>query len=374
MFRSFQALRSVDPGFDPEGVMTARLTVPAAEIQGWAEVDGFYRQLEDRLLGVPGVTGVGYVQGAPLVTGGAGYFSIESEDHPRGPDELPLFANNNALSPGYLEAMGIAVLEGRTPQEGDGADGARAIVVNRTFAEMWWPGESPLGHRMRLGYAGEEWHTIVGVVEDAHYADLQTDPQEMVYWPLVQGPAEAPQAIRGVDVVVKTVRDPLELVPILRREVQALNPRIPVSNPTTMRQAFEGATARTSFTMALLGSASGTALLLGLVGIYGVISYIVSQRTREIGVRLALGASGGTVRGMIVKQGLVLATAGVVVGVLAALGLSTVMASLLYGVSATDPLTYVVLALALVGTATAASWIPAHRASRVDPAQALRAE
>ena len=177
-----------------------------------------------------------------------------------------------------------------------------------------------------------------------------------------------------MDVVVRTGGDPAQLVPVLRREVQALNPRIPVSNPTTMAQAFRQATARTSFTMALLAVASGTALLLGLVGIYGVISYVVSQRTREIGVRIALGASGSAVRGMVVRQGLTLASLGVAIGVAAALGLSSFMASLLYGVSATDPVTYAVLALALVGTATLASWVPAHRASRVDPSRALRAE
>lgn len=374
MFRSFDALRSVDPGFDQEGIMIARVTVPGTEIDGWEGTDAFFRQLGERLRAVPGVEAVGYAQGTPLVSGASAYFSIESEDHPRGPDDLPVFAMNNAVSPGFAEALGLRILEGRPFQDGDDALGARAIMVNRTFAEMWWPGESPIGRRLRLGYEGEDWYNIVAVVADAHYESLESAPAEMVYWPMVQGPAESPSIARAVDVVVRTGGDPAQLVPVLRREVQALNPRIPVSNPTTMAQAFRQATARTSFTMALLGVASGTALLLGLVGIYGVISYVVSQRTREIGVRIALGASGSAVRGMVVRQGLTLASLGVAIGVAAALGLSSFMASLLYGVSATDPVTYVVLALALVGTATLASWVPAHRAARVDPSRALRAD
>jgi ABC-type antimicrobial peptide transport system permease subunit len=225
-----------------------------------------------------------------------------------------------------------------------------------------------------MGFPDEEWYTVAGVVADAKYRSLEEDAEAIVYWPSTFGAAEDPQPARTMDVVVRTVADPLAFVSVVRREVQAVNPRIPLSNPQTMEDRFTAATSRASFTMSLLGAASGIALLLGLVGIYGVISYVVSQRTREIGVRMALGQSAPSVRGMVVRQGLVLAVLGVVVGLIAAGALSGVMASLLYGVSATDPLTYGAVAIALVVVATAASWIPAMRAASVDPSRALRQE
>ena len=196
----------------------------------------------------------------------------------------------------------------------------------------------------------------------------------MVYWPATIGPAASPQPTRTMDVVMRTSADPTAFVAVLRREVQALNRRIPVSNPQTMEDRFAAATSRTSFTMALLGAASGIALLLGLVGIYGVISYVVSQRTREIGVRMALGATAPSVRALVVRQGLALTTLGAGVGLIAAGALSRLMASLLYGVSPNDPATYAALAVSLVAVSIVASWIPAMRAAGVDPSRALRSE
>jgi predicted lysophospholipase L1 biosynthesis ABC-type transport system permease subunit len=224
------------------------------------------------------------------------------------------------------------------------------------------------------GPAEQDWFQIAGVVADARYESLVAPAEEMVYWPSTLGPADDPQPTRAMQVVVKAGSDPLALLPVLRREAEALNARIPLSNPRTMEDILDEATSRTSFTMALLGVASGVALLLGLVGIYGVVSYVVSQRTREIGVRMALGATAPSVRGMIVRHGLVLAGAGVVTGLVAAGVLSSVLASLLYGVSPTDPLTYAVVAAALVVVSVAATWIPAARAAGVDPARALRAD
>jgi predicted permease len=371
MFRSFQALRSIDPGFDVEGVLTARITVPSPEIEDALGTAEFFRQLGARLTDMPGVEAAGFIDTAPL-TGGTSYYSIEVEDHPRGPSELPVFASNLQTEAGYFEAMGIELLDGRTLRTGDGAEGARAVVISRSFAEHFWPGESPIGRRMRLGYPEEDWYNIVGVVADVHYQGLQREPEEAVYWPATVGPADSPQPTRGLDIVIRTSSDPRAMIPVLRDTVAEMNTRIPVSNPRPMDEVFAAAMARTSFTVAMLGAASGVALLLGLVGIYGVISYIVSQRTREIGVRMALGATAPTVRGMVVKQGLWLAGLGVGIGLLAAVALSRVMSSLLFGVSAIDPLTYAAVALTLVGVATLASWIPARRAAGVDPATALR--
>jgi predicted permease len=288
---------------------------------------------------------------------------------------MPIFANQILVGEGYFEAMGIQLLEGRTFQYGDGATGNRAVIISENFARNWWPDASPIGRRLGDGGPdGDNWWEIVGVVANVNHQGLQGDPEEMVYFPTVVGPAADPGSLRTADILVKVASSPLQALPTLRRELRELNPRIPLSSPRTMEQVFGAATARTSFTMAMLGAASGIALLLGLIGIYGVISYVVSQRTREIGVRMALGATSPSVKGMVVRQGLWLATGGVVLGLLAAGALSSVMSSLLFGVSALDPLTYGLVGGALVAVSLVASWLPARRAARVDPSVALREE
>ena len=371
-FRSFQALRAVDAGFDPEGVVTARVSIPTGEVEGWQETAEIYRQLRSRLEAQAGIQAAGFATGAPL-DGGWSYTTIEVEDYPRGADEMPLFSNNGRASVGYFEAMGIPVIEGRTFRPDDGAEGTRAAIVSESFARRTWPEGSALGRRLGA-FDGEGWYEIVGVVSDVYYESLEQAPEEMVYYPMTVGLPDSPIPPRNMELVVKTAGDPLQFVPVIRRELAAINPRIPLANPRTMDEVFRTATSRTSFTMALLGSASGIALLLGLLGIYGVISYVVSQRTREIGVRMALGASAPSVRGMVVRQGLVLTGIGVGVGLVAAALLSKVMASILFGVSATDPVTYGAVALSLVGVSVLASWIPARRAAGVNPSTALRSE
>ena len=368
MLRSFVALRSVDPGFDGEGVMTVRLTVPSAEISGAAETADFFRQLRERLEAQPGVEQVGLVAGVPL-GGGVSFTTQELEDHPRGPGERPIFANNNYASPGFFEALGIPLIEGRTFQAGDRGDQTPAAIVSESFAGRWWPNGSAVGRRIDGEPDGLE---IVGVVGDVHYEGLEEPPEGMIYRPTVLGSGEQLQAHRALTLVVRVSGEPTAILSVIRREVRALNPRIPISTPRTMAEVSRHATARTSFTVAMLGVASGVALLLGMIGIYGVISYVVSQRTREIGVRMALGASAPEVRGMVVRQGMGLAGVGVIVGLVGAWLMSSVMTSLLFGVSATDPLTYASVALALSFVAGIASWLPAQRAAGVDPAKALR--
>ncbi len=354
-------------------MLTARSFIPSEEMPGWEETEAYYRQLATAMRAQPGVEAAGFGLFLPL-GGTMNFSSIEVEDQPRGPGDLPVFASGNQVAPGYLEAMGIPILEGRALEDGDGAAGARSVVVSESFAKHWWPGVSALGRRVRMGIPGEEWYQIVGVAADAHYASLTDPPEEMVYWPSTVGPASDPQPTRAMAVVIRTDTDPLALVPVLRREAQALDPRIPVSDPRTVESMVSDSTSRTSFTMALLGAASGIALLLGLVGIYGVVSYVVSQRTREIGVRIALGATAPAVRAMVVRHGLLLSGLGVAVGLLAAGALSSLVTSILYGVQPIDPLTYGTVAVALVLVSLLASWLPARRAAAVDPARALRAE
>jgi len=372
MLRSFMALRAVDPGFDPENVLTARVVIPVAEIPDWQAVDQFYSQLRQQLAARPGVTAVGLSTGVPLGGNGSSYTSIVLEDHPRSDNELPIFAAWSRVSEGYFTALGIPLLEGRVFEPGDGGDGFRPVVTSRGFAEKWWPGVSPLGRRIRFGADNEEWFEIVGVVADTRQEDLEHVSDEAVYFPLVTEADGRYAVARAVDVMVRTAGDPLSMAPALREQVRSLNPRIPIANLRTMEDVFASATARTSFTAAMLGATSGIALLLGLVGLYGVISYVVSQRTREIGVRMALGASRGSVRAMVVRQGLVLGGSGVALGLIAAAPLSRLMQSLLYGVRPVDPATYAIVGASLTLVALLASLIPAIRAAAVEPGRALR--
>jgi len=373
MLRSFMALRTVDPGFDAGSVLTVRLAVPQGEMAQPVQAAAFYRQLLDALAAQPGVQYAGAGSGVPLSGLGVGFGSTEVEDHPRAQDELPVMASGVRVAAGYVEALGIRVLEGRSLLPSDGATGFRAVLVSQSFARHWWPNGSALGRRVRNG-SGEEWYEIVGVTEDVHFGDLQQNAEEMIYFPALFGPVAQPFVARAMDIVMRVSGDPLAFLPELRRQVWALNPRIPLANPRTLESVLATSMGRMSFTMVMLASASSVALLLGMVGIYGVISYVVTQRTREIGVRLALGASGATVRTMVVRQGAALALAGVFIGLLAAGALSSIMRSQLFGVGILDPLTYASVALVLAIVSIVASWVPAHRAASVHPAVALRNE
>jgi predicted permease len=374
MLRSFMALRAVDPGFDPDHVLTARIAVPGPEIRDAHGVELFYAQLKSELEGQAGVTGVAMISSLPLGGGGMSFTGMVLEDHPRAEDELPIFASWVLAGPEYFGTMGIRVRQGRDFQAGDSGTGMRATAVSQAFADRWWPDTSPLGRRMRFGSNNEEWYQIVGVVDNVRQDRLEEVADEMVYFPLVTEANGQANAVRNVDVVIRTTSEPLALGPVLRERIRTLNTRIPIANVRTGEDVFESAAARTSFTAAMLGAASGIALLLGLIGIYGVISYVVSQRTREIGVRMALGASRSDVRGMVVRQGLILGGVGVALGLIAAAPLSRLMRSLLYGVRPVDPMTYVIVGLSLIAVATAASLIPAVRAAAVDPGRALRIE
>ena len=372
MFRSFQALQRVDPGFDHEDILTARISVPPGEIEGWQETAAFFQQLQARLGSQPGVEGVGLTRRVPL-SGRVGFSTVNLEGRPRGPEEDYIVAFLTSASSGYFETMGIRLVEGRTFQSSDAADGAGYAIVSESFARRWWPNGSPIGHRLNGGsILGYDWRVVVGVVEDIRQEALDEEVEDMIYLPPIVGSLAEPSTMRTMDVVVKTTTPPLRFLPVLQRELRALDPRIPLANPRTMEDVFDGATARTSFTMAILGSSAAIALLIGLVGIYGVVSYVVSLRTREIGVRMALGATADSVSRMVLLQGLGLALAGVVLGILAAGMLSSLMSSLLFGIDALDPITYGGVALLLLAVASLAIWLPAHRAAAVPPSRSLR--
>ncbi len=370
MLRSFVALLGVQPGFRPDGVLTVRVTVPPGEVADPNAVSALFRQLRERIAGQRQVRSVGAVAAVPL-SGQISFQAHEIEDHPVGPNEVPPLAYITFADPGYLETMGIPVVEGRALDPRDGANGLRGVVVSRAYAKRWWPNGSALGKRVNIG---DDWWQVVGVVGDVHSRGLQQDPEELIYFPTLVGPADQPQSIRSRDVTVRLSGEPTAFLPVLRRILNEINPHIALAEPRTMSEVVRESASRTSFTMAVLGASSLVALLLGMVGIYGVVSYVVGERTREIGVRMALGASGGEVSGMVVRQGLALGVAGVALGLAVAAVGSRLIDSLLYGVGSRDPLTYGAVTVALVAVAALASWIPARRAAAVDPAAALRRE
>ena len=285
----------------------------------------------------------------------------------------------------YFAAMGIEIEDGRALDRNDRADGIQAVVVSRALAERWWPGESAIGRRVA---AQGGWYTIVGVAGDVPDEALTEPSREVIYWPQVWGAADSPAITRESTIVVRaaggaatapgadatTATDPLRLAPVVAEAVAAVNPRIALASVRTLEDIYRGASSRASFTLALLGVSAATALFLGLVGIYGVVSYTASRRTREIGIRIALGASTGSVRGLVVKAGFAMASVGVGVGLVAGRALSSFMESVLFGVSPVDPGTYALAALAVLAVALVASWIPAARAAGVQPTEALRAE
>jgi predicted permease len=279
------------------------------------------------------------------------------------------------VTPGYLEAMSIPILAGRAPEWDDQADQLRGVVISETLARTFWPGEGAVGRQIRSQGSDFSWQ-VVGVAGDARFDAVEDDPLPLAYFPAVVGRPESLDASssRSMDVVVRVAGDPLEAVAGAREALRSLDPRLPMINPRTVEMVVQNSMAATSFTVLLLGIAAAIALLLGTVGIYGVISYIVSRRTPEIGVRMALGAPGEVVLKSVVGQGMKLTAVGVVLGLVGAWAMSRALGSLLYGVAATDPLTFGGTAALLALVALAATWFPARRASRVDPVEALRSE
>jgi predicted permease len=372
MLRSFVALRNVHPGFEPAGLLTFRFGLPGAEYADPQQVLDFHRQLSDRLASTPGIEGVGMISGLPL-TDSKTAGPMEPLDRPFPEGELGPIVERRSITPGYLEIMGIPVLEGRAPEWEDQADRYRGIVISETLARAFWPDESAVGHQIRNRRSDFSWE-VVGVAGDVRFDDVQDEPLPLAYFPVLGGTPEAVEPARSMDVVVRSSADPLGAIPLVRDALRAVDPRLPMINPRTVERIVEESMASTSFTALLLAIAAGIALLLGTVGIYGVISFIVSRRTQEIGVRMALGAPAEVVLRSVLSQGMTLTGIGVGVGLLGAWGLSRVLASLLYGVAATDPLTFGGTAVLLGVVALAAVYLPARRAARVDPMEALRSE
>jgi putative ABC transport system permease protein len=375
MARSFYELRRVDPGFDPSNVLTVRLALPGATYADDAGRARFYAQLIDRIRAIPGVRHAALITKLPLLPDGNNNTAAFFEDQNLGPNDIPGVYPHVQVSDGYFEAMGVPLVAGRgfeMPERDRGSDG---VLISETLARKVW--KDPLraiGRRMR-NTPRAPWYTVIGVARDVHSSSLDQPADEMVYYPMRPAAADTTTGVRmNMSVVVRTTGDPMRALAAVRREVATLDAGLPLFNVRTMEDVMRTSTARTSFTLLLLSIASAVALILGAVGIYGVISYLVSLRTREIGVRMAFGARARDVGWLVTRQGLGLAAIGVVIGVGASMVITRALGSLLFGVAPGDPLTLGASAVALLLAACAASALPALRATRLDPVEALRAE
>ena len=382
MVRSFQALRAVDPGFEaPEEVLTFRVSIPTAEVQDPLQAAQEHQQILAGLRAIPGVTQA--TMGSSLTMDGFDNTDpIEVEGFELQADEVPPIRRFVYVGDEYFETMGNSLTAGRAITAADAQQQAPVVVVTEDFAREYWgdPGTA-IGKRLRV-YAGlganTLWREIVGVVGNVYDDGVDQAPVSIMYWPQVTPSFyedEGVQQQRSMAFGLRTgVENPNTLLAAAREAVWAVNPNLPLARVRTLDEYLDRSMARTSFTLIMLGIAALVALFLGSVGIYGVISYVVAQRTREIGVRMALGAEQSTVSRMVLGQALTLAAGGVVIGLIGAVGLTRLMASLLFGVSPLDPLTFGAVAVVLSAIAALASYVPARRASRVDPVVALRFE
>ena len=379
MFRSFSALSHVELGFAPEHVITMRLNLPRRNYNNaqWVQ---FYRNLLARMGALPGVEAQGISSSTPLAGGGAesGIF----------PDNVPLDPNKyrgpgatfSAVSGGYFASMGIPMVKGRSFSDHDSSDNPPVIVVDEAAARTFWPGQDPIGHRVVFENKGTNqnpvpvWREVVGVVRTVRHYDLTTpNSRVQVYVPYSQPPLWY-QTLPIMALMVRTATDPTQMVKSVRNEVAALDPALPVFGVSTMTDYVDGVLEQPRLNMGLMVSFGVLALVLAAVGIYGVLSYSVSRRTREIGIRAALGASRKDILSLVMRQGTLLIVAGVLIGAVASLGCARLIRGLLYGVSTTDVVTYVLVPVVLFAVSLIATFVPARRAATIDPLKALRHE
>ena len=372
LIRSFHRLNQVDLGFNPNNLLTMRMVLPMPKYRQADTRRAFYDDLLRRVHEIPGVEAAGINTRLPLSTSGLKFsFSIEGQTMPSD-SNLP-FAIYRVVNPDYFRAMGIPLQRGRVFDTRDSGESTPVFLVNRRLAEQFWPGEDPTGKRLKVGPADSPnpWVTVIGVVGDVRQAGLYGEQMAELYAPYAQ---ERRSWMSPRDLVVRTSGDAASLAGAVREAVWQVDKDQPVSNVRTMDQVFAAAVSRERFQTLLLGLFAALALVLACVGLYGVISYAVAQRTHEIGIRMALGAQPGDVLRLVLQQGMTLTFAGLVFGIAGALAVTRVMSDLLFGVTATDTLTFISVGVLLIVVAFLACYVPARRATKVDPLIALRYE
>jgi len=378
MIRTFQALRNVQPGFThPEELQLMRILVSEGQVKEPEQVMRIQNAMLDKLAAIPGVTSVALTSDAPL-EGISSNDVLFAEDKTYSVGQIPPVRRIRAVTPGFFKTTGTPLVAGRDFTWTDLYQKRQVAMVSENLArEMWGDPSAALGKRIREGNA-DPWREIVGVVGDVYDDGAQKKPPSFAYWPALRDSVYAPSgitSIRFAAFVVRTRRAATEsFLTEARQAIWSVNSNLPVFAVRTLQDLYDQSMARTSFTLVMLAIAGAMALILGIVGIYGVIAYAVTQRTREIGIRMALGAQAAGLRQMFVRQGLLLAGIGAIIGLGAAAGLTRLMSSLLFGVAALDPVTYAGVAAILIAAAALASYVPARRATRVDPLDALRAE
>jgi predicted permease len=369
LVRSFMRVQQVEPGFDAQGVLSMRLSVTGTPHAGERSTE-FYRQVLERARALPGVESAGVASIVPL-SGGIGWGGVTIEGYVPTTGQEAIQSDFRIAGAGYFETMRVPLIAGRLFDERDAAkDAPKVVIVDEKMARTYWPGQEVVGKRLKPGGLDSDspWRTVVGVVGGVKQYALDTDSRVTIYMPHGQSSSGT------MYVVARASGDLGALAQALTREARAVEPNVPVYDVKTMAERLSGSLSRRRFAMTALGLFALVALLLAAVGIYGVMSYSVAQRTREIGVRVALGARSRDVLGLVIRHGMVLMLVGIGAGLAGAFALTRLMTSLLYGVSAADPLTYAGIAVLLAAAASLACYVPARRATKVDPMVALRHE
>jgi putative ABC transport system permease protein len=376
LIQSLMNLRGQYAAMRPESVLTMRTVLSRGKYSQQSQRLSFYKQVLDRVRTLPGVVSAGYTTSVPLAwKGGTNGFSIEGRSVEQATaGGLAYDANHRQVSAEYLKAMGVQIVQGRSFTEGDNEQSVPVAIINQAMAHTYWPGENAIGKRFKLGDPDDKevpWLTIVGIAGDVHNMGVDEPVKPEMYFPYQQGiePFYTPR-----DLVIRTSVDPLSIAAAATNEIHQVDPEQPVSNIRTMQQVLSEETTWRELGMTLLTIFAGLALLLAMLGIYGVLAYFVTQHTQEIGVRMALGAQRRNILSLVLRRGMSLVVIGVAIGLAAAFALTRLMAGLVFGVKLGDPLTYGIVAVMLLIVATIACLIPAQRATKVNPLTALTYE
>jgi predicted permease len=369
MIRSLRALQSVDPGFVSENLLKVEYVLPPSrypqsfnDFPGWPEVHRFQREVQTRIAALPGVEAVGLTTQHPMREGFTNSFVIVGRESEQ-PDQPEI--GTRMVSPDYFRTVGVPVIRGRTPDERDATEAPAVVAINEAAAERFFPGQDPIGQSLAFWGAQRE---IVGVVGNERFRGLGEDAPIALYAPLAQAP------IASGSILVRTTVPPTSIAGAVRGAIREVDADLAVYAIATMDDEVRASVSRERFAATLLGLFAFTALLLAVIGVHGLLSYGVAQRTRELGIRMALGATSGEVVGMVVKKGLLLSGLGLGLGLVGAFSVTGLLRGMLFGVAATDPLTFAFVAAAMLGAALIACLAPARRATAADPMEALRAE
>lgn len=367
LIRSYQHILNSDQGFNPHNVLSMRLLLPAGRYPTPESVTAFHKLAGERIKALPGVESVAPTYSLPMSTVALAWEPINIEGYvPRTAHES-IISNVRIVGQEYFRTMGVPLVEGRLFDDRDRKGELETVIVDEALAERFWPNESPIGKRMKGG-GSDTWRTVIGVISDAKEYSSEKEPPIAVYYPFEQ------RAARNIYLVVRTTPDPTRMADAITKEIQTVDPELAVFDVSSMEERLHDSLARRRFSMLLLGGFAVVALMLAAIGIYGVMSYSVNQRTHEIGIRMALGAQRISILGLVIGQALILVSLGIGIGLAGAVALTRVMSSLLYGVSATDRFTFIAVAVVLGGTALVTSYFPALKATKVDPMVALRCE